>query len=117
MVTVLIPFPPSVNSLYRTFRGRVIMSKEGRYWYKLHLPALRRQAPKRPLACRLHVRLEVSVPDKRRRDIDNLAKVALDCLTKAEVWMDDSQIDELHIKRLPPDPVAPAILAIISEIE
>jgi crossover junction endodeoxyribonuclease RusA len=117
MIVVAIPFPPSVNALYRTFRGRVIMSKVGRDWYKANLPMLQRQAPKKPIKGRIDIKLEVSPPDNRRRDIDNLAKVSLDCLTKAGVWEDDSQIDRLTIHRGVPDQSAPSIICHISEIE
>ena len=48
---------------------------------------------------RLSVKILVNPPDKRRRDIDNLTKVPLDALTHAAVWEDDSQIDELYIRR------------------
>jgi crossover junction endodeoxyribonuclease RusA len=41
------------------------------------------------------------VPDRRKRDLDNLWKVLGDALTKAGVWKDDSQIWELHLKRGP----------------
>lgn len=117
MVVISIPWPPSVNTLYRTFRGRVIMSKDGRDWYKTNLPMLQRQAPKHPLEGRLAVRLEVCAPDKRRRDLDNILKVAQDCLTKAGVWEDDSQIDRLEVTRNKPDPTCPTIIVHISEIE
>ena len=51
------------------------------------------------LTGRLRVELLLYPPDRRRRDIDNYAKSLLDSLTKAGVWEDDSQIDELTIKR------------------
>ena len=41
------------------------------------------------------------MPDKRRRDLDNLLKATLDSLTHAGVWSDDSQIDALSIRRFP----------------
>ncbi len=50
---------------------------------------------------RLSVKILVNPPDRRRRDIDNFTKVPLDALTHAGVWMDDSQIDELYVRRLP----------------
>ena len=45
------------------------------------------------------MKILVNPPDRRRRDIDNLTKVPLDALTHAAVWEDDSQIDELYIRR------------------
>ena len=39
------------------------------------------------------------MPDRRKRDLDNLHKGILDGLTHAGVWKDDSQIDDLRIYR------------------
>lgn len=53
----------------------------------------------RPTSHRVRVEIVVHGPDRRARDIDNLTKAALDALTHAQVWEDDSQIDELHVVR------------------
>ncbi|NBW23084.1 MAG: RusA family crossover junction endodeoxyribonuclease, partial [Caulobacteraceae bacterium] len=42
---------------------------------------------------------EAFPPDKRKRDLDNVLKSLLDALTHANVWDDDSQIDDLRIYR------------------
>ena len=47
---------------------------------------------------RLSLTLEVYPPDKRRRDIDNLVKPAMDALF-ANIGGDDRQVDELHVYR------------------
>ena len=52
-----------------------------------------------PLQGLLRVVVEVFVPDRRKRDLDNLHKGILDSLTHAGVWSDDSQIDDLRIYR------------------
>lgn len=39
------------------------------------------------------------MPDRRRRDLDNMPKALFDGLTHAGVWTDDSQIDDLRIVR------------------
>lgn len=48
---------------------------------------------------RLKVALWLTMPDNRRRDIDNAPKSLLDALTAARVWGDDEQVDELCIYR------------------
>lgn len=50
---------------------------------------------------RLRVELLVTPPDKRLRDLDNLLKATLDAMQKAAVYDDDSQIDELIVRRQP----------------
>ena len=52
-----------------------------------------------PLTCRLGLKLVLNVPDKRKRDISNCVKAVEDSLTKAGVWLDDSQIDRLIVER------------------
>ena len=42
-------------------------------------------------------------PDRRRRDLDNLLKPALDALQHAGVYEDDSQVDWLVARRRAPD--------------
>lgn len=90
-----LPYPPSVNHYWRTFRGRMIVSKEGRD-YRNEVEVYR------PIDCftgRLIVTIKAWMPDKRRRDIDNLNKAILDAMTHAGFWADDSLIDDLRIIR------------------
>lgn len=54
----------------------------------------------------------VSMPDKRRRDIDGCLKSLLDSLNGV-VWKDDSQIMELTIKKLVGQPVAFTSITIV----
>lgn len=48
---------------------------------------------------RVSVHITTHAPDRRRRDLDNINKALLDCLTHAGVYTDDSQIDDLHLVR------------------
>ena len=100
MISIELPWPPSVNRVWRNIKGKTLLSAEGRSYRELvgqHC-LINRIAGKR-LAGRLSVKILVNPPNKIRRDIDNLAKVPLDALTHAAVWLDDSQIDELYIRR------------------
>jgi len=55
-----------------------------------------------PLVDGLKVMLEFNLPDKKRRDSDNLSKGTLDALNGI-VWEDDNQVTDLHIiKRVEP---------------
>lgn len=48
---------------------------------------------------RLCVSILLYPPDRRVRDLDNYFKALLDALTHTNLWLDDSQIDELRIVR------------------
>jgi crossover junction endodeoxyribonuclease RusA len=45
------------------------------------------------------VDVELRPPTRAKRDLDNYLKALFDSLTHAEVWVDDSQIDELTVRR------------------
>lgn len=96
-----LPFPPSVNTYWRSIviRGavRVLISKKGREYRKAVAGVIGPR--KKPTDKRLKVRITVNPPDRRKRDLDNMPKAILDALTHAGVWEDDSQIDELTIMR------------------
>ena len=54
-------------------------------------------------SARLSVRLVARPPDRRRRDLDNILKAVLDGM-QGPLYDDDSQIDNLCIKRGPTVP-------------
>ena len=101
MVTtiVVLPWPPSVNSCWRTVNGRTMVSKKGRIYKQAATRAVLVAGANKHLPGRLRVKLTAYPPDRRRRDIDNLTKLALDSMQVAGVYLDDSQIDELTIIR------------------
>jgi len=100
---ILLPYPPSINRYWRNIqvgsKGRTLISREGRD-YREDVLLLLRGRDQPILNGRLSVTMGLHPPDKRRRDLDNTIKVPLDALTHAGVWLDDSQIDEIVIRRL-----------------
>ena len=99
---IVLPWAPSVNRLWRSVNGRTILSAVGREYRAAGLAALLPQSPHRwPAESRLSVSITVFPPDRRRRDIDNMLKAPCDLLTHGGVYADDSQIDELLIRRGP----------------
>lgn len=95
MITLRLPYPPSINHYWRRVGHSTIISKEGRDYRE----AVMRLCEDYRLDMRLAVLIEAVMPDRRRRDIDNITKALLDALTHAQVWGDDSQIDDLHVVR------------------
>jgi crossover junction endodeoxyribonuclease RusA len=94
--TVLtLPFPPSMNHYWRHFRGMVVISTEGKN-YRRTVQAMVGLNP-RTLDGRLALTVWAWMPDRRKRDLDNLLKCLLDSCTKAGVWHDDNQIRKLTI--------------------
>lgn len=85
----------SVNKYYRSWKGRVLISKDGREFKKeieLHLNNYNKVLGK------IQLRLILHFKDKRKRDVDNYAKVLIDCL-KNKLFEDDDQIYELYMQK------------------
>lgn len=96
--TYELPYPPSVNHYWRRVGWRTLISREGRR-YRREVVALLAAQRARPLGGRLFVRVTVFPPDRRAFDLDNRLKALLDALQQGGAFHDDSQIDELVIKR------------------
>lgn len=108
-----LPYPPTVNTYWRSVpvqsgSGRpsvkVLISGRGRA-YRSEVKALCTAEmlrsgfggfPEGPL----RVELAVEMPDRRKRDLDNLLKGLLDAIGHAGVYGDDSQIARLEVERL-----------------
>jgi len=93
-----LPFPPSLNHLWRRVGHRTLLSRGGRAFRRAVRVALAARGV-RPLDGPLAVTIDVHPPDRRRRDLDNLQKALLDALAHGGAYHDDAQIDDLHIRR------------------
>lgn len=100
MIELALPYPPSVNRYWRNVNGRTLISKAGRL-YREAVSLNARSARAGTLTGRLSVTVELTMPDKRRRDLDNTLKALLDAMESARVYLDDSQIDRLEVIRGP----------------
>lgn len=101
-----LPWPPSMNTYWRSVvikgRVRVLLSKKGREYRRSVANSQDVVAWVKhyhPMPTRMKMLIDVFPPDKRRRDLDNLPKGIQDGLQNAEVYMDDCQIDDLHLVR------------------
>jgi crossover junction endodeoxyribonuclease RusA len=75
----------------------MIISAKGRDYRKSVLQQIADATCNKRVEGNLKVTIEAWRPDKRRRDLDNLFKAALDALAHAGVYDDDSQIVDLRI--------------------
>jgi crossover junction endodeoxyribonuclease RusA len=88
-LSILLPWPPSTNTLWRAVRGRNILSEKYRAWRQAAGMELMMQQPKKHLGP-VAITIELCSPDKRRWDIDNKTKATLDLLVEHGVIEDDS---------------------------
>lgn len=103
-IKIVLPWPPSVNQYWRhpskgPLAGRHLISERGRKYRVLVMAYALKFGLCHKLADRLSVAILCYPPDRRRRDLDNILKAALDALVFAGVMLDDSQIDRLAIER------------------
>jgi Holliday junction resolvase RusA-like endonuclease len=93
-----LPYQPSINHYWRRVGPRTLISRTGRAFRAEVIAILQRRGlPK--LLGPLGVEIDLHPPDRRRRDVDNAMKSLLDALQHGGVYGDDSQIDDLHIRR------------------
>ena len=95
---LILPYPPSVNHYYiRRGRG-VAIGKAGRE-YRAAVATVIADARVKPIDGRLLLIAAISPPDRRKRDLDNVCKALLDALQHGGAFIDDAQIDSLHLER------------------
>ena len=90
MQTYNLPYPPSINSLYRHKGPLVYKTKKWKEWVtaaSAQLIAQRRLNLARVNTIDYPIAVEMAVgrPDKRIRDLDNLTKVVFDLLQSADL--------------------------------
>ena len=88
-------YPPTVNNYYvKTQRGVFISQKGKKFRTEVLKDVLEQLNGMPPITGRIRVDIVFWPPDKRQRDEDNIKKGLYDALTHANVWLDDSQIDQ-----------------------
>jgi len=97
VVEITLPWPPTVNTYWRQFQGRVLISKQGREYRKVVADQVMLQRAAKHLDHAVRVEIQAFRPDRRRRDLDNLLKALLDSMTHAGVMDDDALIQDLRI--------------------
>ena len=103
--------PKGTAQMKRTNRktGAFFKSKKLQATEDLYMDKLKYFVPSQPLETpiRLELRFFYSTKDRKkdggpkisRPDCDNVAKLLIDCMTKAGFWVDDAQICDLSIEK------------------
>ena len=97
--TVLaLPFPPSVNAMWRYGRERVYKSKSYAAWIEAADAAMMTTRPK-PKPVHGHFTIDLSLPATKRgrSDVDNRLKAILDWLQRVELIDNDRFCDEAAV--------------------
>jgi Holliday junction resolvase RusA-like endonuclease len=103
MITLELPWPPSVNHYYKHVGNKVLISKEGRQYREVVANRIKAAGIKKNMD-KVEVAIQLYPPDRRRRDVDNVLKCLLDSFTIGGIYDDDSQIYFLSIEKLEPMP-------------
>lgn len=99
MIKIILDLPPSVNRLWAVSKsGRMYRTTKYSLWRKHAVWEAANQAKGKRITGRFRLIMEVVRPDKRKRDLDNLLKASLDCLTEAGVIADDSFCEHIEAK-------------------
>lgn len=100
MLFIQLPYPPSTNRMWRNFRGRMVLSDEGKT-YKAKAGWLAKAAGAKPVTHDVAVVITMHPKTKKNgeassvvQDIDNQIKCALDAL-QGIAYANDKQIKRL----------------------
>ena len=96
---IVLPWPPSINGYWRSYRGRQILSHKARVYRQSAMRHVLSCKANKHLTGRLAVDIELYPPNRMKIDIDNRIKALLDVMQHAGVYEDDNQIDKLTVER------------------
>lgn len=117
-VILTLPFPPSVNTYWRSNGKARFLSKNGKAFRKAALESILEQFGTSPplMESRLRVQVRFHPPDLRERDLDNYWKPILDAMEHGGVYVNDSQIDDEHMIRCEVDRPDGSLVVTVEEI-
>lgn len=109
MVLIDLTLPPSANQRLIPYvinmTRRIIGIKDSpkyREWMELEARKIKNEI-QAPYAEPVYVYMEITFSDRRKRDLDNMAKPVCDVLKLAGIYDDDSLIEFLICRRLSPN--------------
>lgn len=118
MIYLSIPFPPSVNRLWRATKGgKVYRSAEYVNWVKATLWEIKIQAKAKRVSGAYKLTILAVKPDKRKRDIGNLEKAVSDVLVHSGVIDDDHLCEWIDARWVPSGPPCRLIIESIETVK
>lgn len=96
MITLVLPYPPTVNHMYRRARGHLALTPEAlAFRHAVRMIAMVQGVT--PLVGPVAVFLDVYRP-RRRGDLDNILKATIDAL-QGLAYQDDDQVEQITAQR------------------
>lgn len=99
MLILNLPYPPSVNTYYRNFNGRMVLSAKGREFKQLVAEYVIENCVPKLGDKFVKVTIIMRPRDKRKTDVDSRIKATLDALESAGVFDNDYQVEHLEVIR------------------
>ena len=97
MITLVLPYPPTVNHMYRRARGHLALTPEAlAFRHAVRMIAMVQGVT--PITGPVAVFLDVYRP-RRRGDLDNILKATLDALQNGVAYRDDDQVEQITAVR------------------
>lgn len=116
MIKILLPFPPSVNRLWRATKGgKVYRSPQYVAWRKLAMWQLVGQVKGKKVTSAYKLTILAVRPDKRRRDLGNLEKAVSDILVSQNIIEDDCLCEWMEIRWIEDGPECQIIIEPIGD--
>lgn len=103
MTTITLPWPPAANNLFKNVRRGRARTERYDAWIADATEVILKIRPAK-VRGPYHIRILLDRPDKRRRDLDGLAKAVGDILVALHITDDDSLAQSLSLawSDLPP---------------
>ena len=116
LIQIVLPLPPSINRLWRTSKNGG-MYRSGKYaeWRTAAIWQASVQVKSKAIAGKYKATFQFVRPDKRRRDLDNLLKAAMDVIVSAKIVEDDHLCEWLEARWVKEGPQCLIVLEPIGE--
>jgi crossover junction endodeoxyribonuclease RusA len=99
MICLTLPLPPTINHYYGQRRNGGRFIKPAGEVFRKAVSEIVADAGHKTLEGRISLFAAIYPANRIKQDLDNRSKALQDALTHAGVWLDDEQIDELHLIR------------------